>query len=265
MRLAGRRVPLFDRHIGQTDRYVDEMRAAGRQVRELPSPAWLRDPAGKPLPFRVGPGAGPGLVMKSDTFLELGSPTVGSCAFTLLTEKTALVRPGRIRLIGADVLECPPAATVPFGQVIIAAGADLREAHYPRLVESQYVGDQIEGFMVKSTPGRIWGRVSIEAAKRRFDFGFLGAALMKLIMTQVPGVTAVEVLFVTSGKSDLQPLNEIATSAGKIGHAIKVQHWRDRGIDISDCAFGGHCASCRDKAVCDEVRKLAQSRKLLVP
>jgi CO dehydrogenase/acetyl-CoA synthase beta subunit len=251
---------LFDEYIEQTGRYVEEMRAAGWQVREVSRGVSLADP----LPFKVGPGAGPGLVMKSETFLELGSPTAGSCALALSTAQTSLVRTGRIRVIGPDILECPPGATVPFGQVIIAGGDALTEAHHLQLVESQYVGDQIEGFMVKSTPGRIWGRVGAGVAQRGFGFAFLGAALMRLIMSQVPEVTAVEVLFVTSGKAELQPLEEIATSVGRIAHAIKERRWKDRGVDISDCAFGGHCGSCPDKAVCGEVKKLAHIRKLLV-
>lgn len=248
---------IFDKYLGEIAAYVAAMRQEGRQVRDLS----CADPA-RPLPFRVGSGASSGLVMKSDTFVELGSPTAGSCAFALFSDDTSLVKDGRIRLVGPDIQESP-AGTLPFGQIIMAGGEALTEADYQELVESQHVGDRIEGFMVKSMPGRIWSRVSTEVAHKGFCFESLGLALMQLVKTQVPNVTAVEVIFVTSDKADLQPLQDIGTAVGRIAQGIKERRWKERGIDIADCAFGGHCGSCPDKSVCDEVKKVMHTRKLI--
>lgn len=200
--------------------------------------------------------------MKSETYLELGSPTAGSCALALYTERTSLVQNSRIRVVGPDVRESPM-DTMPFGQVIIAAGEDLTEADYPALLECQHVGDWIEGFMVKSRPGCVWARVSTEAAGRGFGFRFLGSALIALVRSRVPKAEVIEILFVTSSKADLQPLKEIEASVSEIGRAMKERRWKERGIDISECAFSGSCDSCSEKAVCDEVRKLAHMRGLL--
>jgi len=145
----------------------------------------------------------------------------------------------------------------------MAGGEALTEVDYHELVQSQYVGDQIEGFMVKSTPGRIWSRISTDVAQKGFSFELLGMALISLVKTQIPKATAVEVLFVTSGKADLQPLNDIAAFVEKIAKGIKERRWKERGFDIADCAFGGHCGSCEDKSVCDEVKKLLHTRKQL--
>jgi len=113
-----------------------------------------------------------------------------------------------VRLVGPDIPESG-SKTVPFGQVILAAGKDLDERDYRPLAESQYVGDRIEGFMVKSTPGRLWCRVSNDVAARGFDFRFLGSALVRLVKEQVPAAEAVEVIFVTSGREDLARMGEI--------------------------------------------------------
>jgi CO dehydrogenase/acetyl-CoA synthase beta subunit len=252
-------VAVLDEYIEETHRYVERLRRAGRPARELLSATAQPEP----LPFKVGPGAGSGLVMKSEAFVELGSPTAGSCALALYTDRVSLVEDGRVRLIGPDIQESPAGSVLPFGQVVIAAGESMTEADYPLLLESQRVGDQVQGFMVKSTPGRIWCRVSAEVAERGFSLGFLGAALRKLVRSQIPGVTAVEVLFVTSDKGDIRPLNEIAASVGSVAQATKARRWKERGIDIYDCAFGGRCGSCPDKTVCDEVRKIAHTRELL--
>jgi CO dehydrogenase/acetyl-CoA synthase beta subunit len=246
---------IFDAYIELTSGYVEELRAAGRQVREL---SLAGDPP-PPLPLKIGPGAGSGLVLKSDTFLELGSPTAGSCAFVLSSERTSLIRDGRVRLIGPDVRESP-AGVLPFGQVIMA-GVALSGEDYQLLVQSQYTGDWIEGYMVKSMPGRIWSRVSNEAAEKGFGFEFLGTALMQLVKDQVPKVTAAEVIFVTSDKADVQRLGAIGTEVSSIAREIRKKIWEKRGIDISDCAFGGDCGSCGDRSVCTEVRKIASLRR----
>jgi CO dehydrogenase/acetyl-CoA synthase beta subunit len=245
----------FDECIKKTAGYVAKMRDAGRQVRELSCIDHSR-----PLPFRVGTGAASCIVLKSDTFLELGSPTAGSCAFVLYSNRTSLVRNGRVRLIGPDVQESQ-SSTLSFGQVIIAGGETLTDGDYQSLIQSQYIGDKIEGYMVKSMPGHIWGRISNEVGQKGFGFEFLGRALMKLVKTQIPKVTAAEVLFVTSDKADVRLLCDIELHVRKIAGHIKNRMWKQRGIDISDCAFGGDCGSCKDKSVCDKIRQARHDRE----
>lgn len=240
---------IFDACIKQTDGYIEDMRTAGREIREFSS-----TDAASELPFKVGPGAGSGLVMKSDTFLELGSPTAGSCAFALYTKEPSLIQDGRIRLIGPDV-HATSSRVLPFGQVIMAGGEALTGEDYQQLIQGQYTGDRIEGYMVKSRPGHIWTRISNEVAQKGFNFRRLGMALMEIIKSEIPNVDVFEVLFVTSGKADLQRLNEIGVAVGEIAQELKKKHWEAKGVDITDCAFGGECGSCPDKSVCDEVKK----------
>ena len=65
----------------------------------------------------------------------------------------------------------------------------------------------------------------------------------------------------TSDKADVQRLSEIDARVSEVARNIKAQLWKDRGINIAECAFGGHCGTCEDKSVCDEVRNIAQLRK----
>lgn len=246
---------IFDAYIKQIAEYIEEMRKAGREIIEFTCSDHSCNP-----PFEVGPGAGSGLVMKSDTFLELGSPTAGSSAFALYTKDTSLIRDSRVCLIGPDI-QTSSSPVLPFGQVIMVGGEAFSAGDYQRLIQCQYIGDRIEGYMVKSMPGRIWTRISNEVAQKGFSFKFLAMALMKIIKTQIPNVTVVEALFVTSDKSDLQNLNEIGVSVSEIAHTLKKKHWETRGVDISDCAFGGDCGSCTDKSVCDAVKKAIHKKK----
>jgi CO dehydrogenase/acetyl-CoA synthase beta subunit len=246
---------IFNACIKQTAKYIDEMRKAGREIIEFTCTDHSCNP-----PFDVGPGSGSGLVMKSDTFLELGSPTAGSCAFALYTKDTSLIRDGRVSLIGPDV-QASSSTVLPFGQVIMVGGEAFSTGDYQRLVQCQYTGDLIEGYMVKSMPGRIWTRISNEVAQKGFSFKFLAMALMKIIKAQIPNVTVFEVLFVTSDKSDLQNLNKIGFSVSEIAQALRKKHWETKGVDISDCTFGGDCGSCTDKLVCNAVKKAIYKKK----
>jgi CO dehydrogenase/acetyl-CoA synthase beta subunit len=250
---------VFDAYITKIAEYVEAMRSGGRQVRVF-------DCRGNPerlleaLPVKVGPRAGSGIVLRSDTFAELGSPEVGSCAFPIWTDNTALVKDGRLTLIGPDILESR-GKSLSFAQIIIAAGKEVSEKQHSALDESQYVSDQIEGYMVKSTPGRMWTRISNSAADKGFCFEALGKALMAIYKSRVPQIEAMEVVFVTSGKEDVQRLNEIAEQVKKISKDIVRQTWLARGYDILECTLGWDCGSCPDKTVCDDIKTVLSVRK----
>jgi len=250
---------VFDAYIRKVAEYVEAMQGGGRRVRvfDCPgSPQKLLDG----LPVRVGPGAGSGLVLRGDTFAELGSPEAGSCAFPLWTNNTGLVKDGRITIIGPDILESR-GASLPFGQILIAAGGELSDKQHSALDESQYISDQIEGYMVKSTPGRMWTRISNSAAERGFGFEALGKALMAIYKPRILQIEAMEIVFVTSSKEDVRKLDEIAEQVRKISKDIIRETWLARGYDILECTLGWDCKSCPDKPVCDDIKTVITVRK----
>jgi len=250
---------VFDAYIKKITEFAQDMRAAGRQVREF------RHPGGPPallegLAIKVGRNAGSGIVLRGDTYAELGSPSAGSCAFPLWTNSTGLVRDGMITLIGPDIPESG-GADLPFGQVLIAGGDEISDKEHSALDENQYASDRIEGYMTKSTPGRMWCRVSKEVAAGGFDFETLGRALMAIVKSEVPRVQAMEALFVTSSRTDVQRLCEISEQVKKIGKDIVRETWLAKGYDVLECTLSWDCATCSDKSVCDEIREVLQVRK----
>jgi CO dehydrogenase/acetyl-CoA synthase beta subunit len=251
----------FDNCISLIYSYILKMELQGGKVKTLSEKRSGRFPE-EPLSLKTGFGAGSGLVMKSETFMELGSPSQGSCAFAVYSNGNALIRDGRIRLIGPDVSECRGAA-LPFGQVILADGKELSEEDYILLHKCQYTGDRIEGYMVKSTPGNIWTRVSLDSAAKGFNFEFLGNSLINLVKERIPRALSVEVLFITSDKADLLPLIKISEEVKKLYQDIKEKRWKKRGVDIYECAFHGNCSECGDKELCLEVNKISKIRKEL--
>jgi CO dehydrogenase/acetyl-CoA synthase beta subunit len=209
------------------------------------------------LPVEVGPSANPGIVLRGDTFVELGNPQAGSCAALLWTDRPSLIRDGRITLFGPGIQESAE-ASLPFGQVLLVGGEDLEQEDHEKLQQAQHVADQIEGYMVRSASQNLWSRVSKDAAAKGFDFETLGRALMDLVKTGAPKVAAVEVLFVTTRKEDVKRLDGIVSGFKEVGREILKENWKARGYDL-DCDFD--CESCTDQEVCDDIRDVIVARR----
>lgn len=249
---------VFDVYVKKLTEYGAEMREKGRQVREIDCPAAVSELADG-LPVRVGPQASSGIILRGDTFIELGNPDSGSSAFVLWTDNPSLIRDGKITLIGPDIPQSP-GASLPFGQVLMVGGAGLSEKEHEALEQNQYIADQIEGYMIRSIPQHMWSRVSQDAAGKGFCFETLGRALMAIFKSAVPKIQTMEIIFVTSSKEDVQGLDDIATQVRKIGKDIVKETWKAKGYDI-ECTLGWDCNACPDKPVCDDIRELITVRK----
>ena len=250
---------IFDAYFKEVHRYMERMRAKYGLLREMDCPKGA-DEVLKGLPVRIGPQASTGIILRDDTFVELGNPSTASCAFLLWTDNPALIRDGRITLVGSDIAESQ-GRNLPFAQVLMLGGSALQEEHQEALDRSQYVFDQIEGYMIRSAPQRMWSRVSKAAVDKGFDFQTLGRALMGIFKTQLPQVEAMEVLFLTSSKEDIALLENIATQVGKITRDIRRRSLVRRLDGTYECTTGYDCSVCSDKAVCDDIKQLIALRK----
>jgi CO dehydrogenase/acetyl-CoA synthase beta subunit len=250
---------IYDAYIPKLADYVTDLRAKSRQIREFRCPSDVGQLL-EGLPVRVGPGASQGIILRGDTFAEIGNPEAGSAAFLLWTDNPALVNDGKITLIGPDIPESPD-ASLPFGQVLIVAGSGLTEKDHQTLEHAQFVADRIEGYMIRSVAQLIWSRVHKEVASRGFCFETLGRALVSIFKTDVPKVQAMEILFVTSGKDDLEPLGTMGAQVNKIFKSMLREDWKARGFDVYECASGYDCKSCPDQPVCDDIKEVIKVRK----
>jgi CO dehydrogenase/acetyl-CoA synthase beta subunit len=247
------RLAAFDECIARVAEVVAELRAAGGPVQEFDFPGEPEE-LWRGLPVAVGSGANPGIILRGDTFLELGNPEAGSSACLLWTDDPSRIRDGRITLFGPGI-QGSGGASLPFGQIVMAAGEGLVPEDHEKLQQAQHVADQIEGYMVRSTSENVWSRVSREAAGKGLDFAALGRALMGLVKAGAPGVSAVQIVFVTRSKADVRRLDDIASKARQIGSDLLKETWKARGYDL-DCDFD--CASCVDQSVCDDIRDVIQ-------
>ena len=243
-------------HLPRVRAYVARKKEQGRAVREIAcDTGGERLVAG--LPVRVGPDAEQGIILKEDTFVELGNPSVASCAFVVWSDERAAVADGRITCIGPDI-QHGEGRSLPFGQVMIVSGTELEEEHYPQLERTQYTSDQIEGYMLRSVPRRVWGRVSNDAAARGFCFETLGRSLMSVFRGMNPLVEATEVVFVTSSVEDVHELDDIAADVRKFsGELKKLVRQQDGTYDCTEYS----CTTCDEKPVCDSIRDWIELRR----
>lgn len=245
----------FDRQLAGVQAYLADLRALGCPVRDFFSSSSTADALAN-MPVRVGPGASRGVILRSDTHVELGNPQLASCGMVLWTTQMSSIVDGRVSLIGPDIPESP-GASLPFAQIVIVGGPNLGPDDYPAISQAQHVGDQIEGYMVRSSSRSVWARVSKDAVARGFDFACLGRALIALYKASLPKVETIEVAFVTSNTADVRGLEAIATDVHNVGVEMVNAHWKARGYEL-DCDLD--CRACHDKKVCDDIRKVIAAK-----
>jgi len=252
-------VETYDLYMRKLAMLVDDLRQQGVPLREFDlsgDPQTLIDE----LPLRIGPGAQEGIILRGDTYAELGKPSAGSSAFVMWTKDPSLVRDGRVTLLGPDIQEAG-SKPLPLGQVLIVGGREIGKQEQPVLEQKQYLSNLLEGYMVKSSPGRVWTRVSKGAAAKGLNFEMLGKALIAIYKTALPKIESVEILFVTSGKEEIAKLEAIATQVRVLGKAFRRDALRAKGHELVDCTMGTDCASCDVKPDCDDIRDVVKIRK----
>jgi len=243
-------------HLPRVREYVAQKREEGRPIREIDCGAGAEGLL-EALPVRVGPEVSKGIILKEDTFVELGNPSVASSSFVVWSDEPQALEDGRITCIGPD-LGASEGQSLPFGQVMIVCGAGLDEEHYLELERTQYTSDQIEGYMLRSVPRRVWGRVSKQAAASGFCLETLGRALMSIFREKHPLIEAAEVLFVTSSKEDVDQLDGIAADVRQFsGELRKLVRQQDGSYDCAEY----NCTTCDEKTVCDSVREWIKVRR----
>jgi hypothetical protein len=85
-------------------------------------------------------------------------------------------------------------------------------------------------------------------------------ALMAIYRSAVPKIEAMEVMFVTSSKDDLQLLDHMSEQIREISSNITKETWKAKGYDI-ECIQLWDCESCPDSTVCDEIKGMVTVRK----
>jgi CO dehydrogenase/acetyl-CoA synthase beta subunit len=243
----------FDPYFARVRQYVSDLANEGRSAQ-----VWPAGPLGAG-PVTAQAGRSP-VVLKEDTAVELGGPITASATFALWTGDPSLVSGGRITLVGPDVGDID-GGTVPFAQITLGAGRDLSGTAQPQVERRLRTAERLPGYMVRSTGGRIWSRISRDAVNGGFSLRAVGNAILEGLLESPSPLDSAEVLFVTSSVSDVQRLERMGAQVRKLAHDLRRERLRETGEGDLECVNDVSCASCPDNEVCTEIRDILVIRK----
>ena len=187
-------------------------------------------------------------VLKEDTAVELGGPLSAGTIFFLCGDDLSLIEDGRITLVGADIIETTD-KILPFGQAVLVAGPTLTKGITPELENELYCAGRVPGYMLRSTGGHIWSRLSHQAVHDGFSLKLLGQAILNHIYANLAAVSAAEVLFVTSSVADVRELDRIGTLVRDLAHGLRRERIRQATVGAFECESDGDCDACPNSAV----------------
>jgi CO dehydrogenase/acetyl-CoA synthase beta subunit len=242
----GAQLEIFDEDIAWLRRYIESRRERGRDVRMLDSGSGEKRYPDFPRAEKAS------IVLREDTWLELGHPNTSSIAPALVTERIDLVDDGAITLIGPDIPEVK--GSLPFAQVLLIASTELRDEDYRKINSFQYQLE-LDGYMVKAIPSSltIWSRVSKGSAGRGFCFEILGRAIIDGYKSAF-SIPSLEIVFVTSSDEDVDELKGLRRKITRIISAMNKM--------MEEMSFD--CSSCEYLDVCGDVRRLGAMRERLI-
>lgn len=183
---------------------------------------------------------------------ELGQPPAPSHALVLTTVDGALVKDGRVSVVGPDLDAARPAECLALAQVVMAAHAPGQCPDRVDLERARFLADRIPGVMVRAMPGRLWMRLDHGALERGVRLETIGRFLVQVHREQFPGLTGVEVALVTG--ADVGQLDTVAADARVL--AGRIHKLAAVSAGVYECA-DLDCESCADRGTCDALRDVA--------
>jgi hypothetical protein len=246
----------FDEQILAIRAFVRKSKKSGRALSHIPCGS-SPDELLQGLPVRFGSDSPATVILKEDTFAELGNPLHGSASMVLWTRQVELIQDGLVTRVGRDIPDAE-GESLPFGQVILRGGTAAEEKDLVRFERASNLASLLEGYMIRHVPRKLWSRVSREAVAKGFCFETLGRALMAHYKMRFPQLDRTEVLFVTSSKADVEDLDRIGLQAkGKSLSIRKLTRTEDGGFECEDLS----CDDCPEKPTCDSIREVLVIRK----
>ncbi len=237
---------LFDDHFNRLRSYLNERKNRPDLIVFEPEQITADWPA----------GTRNNLVLSSDMAVELGSPQTASTSFLAWTDQVDTLNHARLTLLGPDI----PAETrdlVPFGKAVLVGVEGFDENNsYERFREMELAKYDIRllGYMMRAVSQyqREWSRISHEAVADNFSLAYLSRALVR-VLTALPYVKAVEVLFVTASVDDVLELKTIGDDVAALTGAMNKM---GEEMDFD-------CSSCEYQPVCDSVSELKAMKRAL--
>ena len=200
------------------------------------------------------------IILKKDSAVELGAPETESVSLVLFSNNPEIVDDGKITIIGKDIPGLS-GRSVPFGQVVFAAGSGMSERSLVKLTGAVHTGGEIGGYMIRSMPGRLWARVGKGAVDGGLSFRDVGSHIISRVRNEVPSAESVSILFVTSNTGDVKELGMLVAQVEKITRDLRLDRLREIAGDEFECLTDIDCSSCDDRVICGDIQKVFKVTK----
>ena len=196
------------------------------------------------------------IILLPDLGAELGHPDLASVSFLTWTSDKSLVEDNKITIIGPDIHEASQSG-LPFGKVVIAEVEGFDEHNAVDRNREMYLSKfdiSLQGFMLKSASAYMaeWCRISKEAVHQGFSLEHIGSAMIQELKKS-DYVKAVEVLFVTSSKEDVNQLYDMGNRSVRTVNAMSKM--------VNEMSYD--CGACEFQDICDDAEELKNIRDTL--
>jgi len=218
------------------------------------------------LHFKMGEEVNTIFIQKEDVFVELGSPQHESVSYIVVGSPSEIYD-GRITLIGPDIPESE-GKELNFGQVLLVSGTTIHDLDYKEMERALFHVQNLEGFMIRAIPNKLWGRVTRQAVQHGFAFETLGKALMLMYRQQFRLIEAMEVIFITTDTpQDFLELRVIGSEVRKkhlqkYSDSLKTRLAELTEKQRADCDNPWSCEECDYNEVCDEIQDIVDKMKV---
>lgn len=245
--------------------FIATKKKTGLLIKEIKCPASINE-LKQTINFKFGEDVDTVFLLKEDIFVELGPPDHESVAFIAITRSSHELQDGLITVIGPDISDSAE-KSLNFGQVILFEGRNLKDLEYREMERELFHLKNLEGFMIRAIPNKLWCRVSKDVGQRGFSFETLGKALMIMYKQRFPSIDRMEILFMTSESSrDFLELKVLGSEVRKPFIEQYSTQLKSRLTEIAekkrdDCDNPWDCSECDFLQVCDEVRDIVDKMR----
>ena len=205
------------------------------------------------------------IILREETSLELGGHHKESFSTVIPFQESNLIKDGSLTLIGPTVTELRRAdfSKIDFGLLVfLELAMNDEESLEKKIKYFNFIGDSIEGFLIRTIPRRFWCRISSEIIDT-FSFELLGHAIGYLYKEKFPDfVKAVEIIMISS-HADLVKNLQSLTSEYLETHRKKWKEKVDKWKKTVGCDYDWGCSICPDKRECYDVKRVLMEREHL--
>ncbi|MDD1779516.1 MAG: hypothetical protein LUQ65_15240 [Candidatus Helarchaeota archaeon] len=245
--------------------FMAERKKLGRPFTEIICPTSIANLT-QSLSFKMGDEVNTVFIQKEDVFVELGSPQHESVSYIVIGSLSE-IHDGRITLIGPDI---PDSAgkELNFGQVLLIGGSSIPDLEYKEMERSLFHLQNLEGFMIRAIPNKLWARVNRQVVQHGFSFETLGKALMIMYRRQFKSIQTMEIIFLTTDvPQDFLELRVIGSEVRKkylktYSDSLKTRLAELTEKQRADCDNPWSCEECDYNEVCDEIQDIVDKMKV---